>query len=320
MVVKEKKDFMEYFSEKLSEVAKQQTFETLGDRRTYIGASDIAGCLRKAYLDKFSDVEHPVKKLIQFSRGHMAERIVESTLISLKYESQCEIVSTTETGFPVKAHLDFLVFGKDELVVLETKTTSTDVTEPYDSWVNQIQYQMGKVKEKYPDKTVRGYVVAINLNSGYVKTFKFEFEEARYFVSAKRADKLALAIQNNEEPEGEEEFYCSSCPHKEGCPALQKGEVIELPRSLAEKVILLAKFKDAEQKAKRVKTALHEFMQSAGARTGIAGEHTLKYVKKKGVEKFNISALENYIKRENIDISLDDFKEIGDSYSYVQVI
>lgn len=41
-----------YIEENLPKVLEKYTTETLGDRSKYIGASDIAGCLRKSFLSK----------------------------------------------------------------------------------------------------------------------------------------------------------------------------------------------------------------------------------------------------------------------------
>ena len=42
----------------LQQLASQQTVETLGDRSTYLGASDIGSCPRKTILTKLNRV-HP---------------------------------------------------------------------------------------------------------------------------------------------------------------------------------------------------------------------------------------------------------------------
>ena len=54
----------------------------------------------------------------------------------------------------------FVDFGK-EVVVVEAKSTSNPIEQPYDSWVLQTQLQMDLLKKnkEYKNKTIRGYIV-----------------------------------------------------------------------------------------------------------------------------------------------------------------
>mgnify|MGYP003427267098 FL=1 len=63
-------------------------------------------------------------------------------------------------------------FGK-EVVIVEAKSTSNPIEQPYDSWVLQTQLQMWLLKNNkdYNRKTIRGYIIAIDVNSGWYKTF-----------------------------------------------------------------------------------------------------------------------------------------------------
>jgi CRISPR-associated exonuclease Cas4 len=60
----------------LQQLAIRQTAETLGDRATYLGASDIAACPRKTILGKRQTPEANLVTLLRQRRGHMAEEIV----------------------------------------------------------------------------------------------------------------------------------------------------------------------------------------------------------------------------------------------------
>ncbi len=57
----------------LRKLAHQHTEETLGDRRDYLGASDIGYCPRKVILERIHTSEHDLATLLRFQRGHMAE-------------------------------------------------------------------------------------------------------------------------------------------------------------------------------------------------------------------------------------------------------
>ena len=60
----------------LQQLASQQTAATLGDRSTYLGASDIGACPRKTILGKLQPPEADLITLLRHRRGHMAEEIV----------------------------------------------------------------------------------------------------------------------------------------------------------------------------------------------------------------------------------------------------
>ena len=64
----------------LRKLAEQHTIETLGDRRDYLGASDIGYCPRKIILEKIHPGEHDLATLLRFQRGHMAEDIIARAL------------------------------------------------------------------------------------------------------------------------------------------------------------------------------------------------------------------------------------------------
>ena len=51
----------------------QKQSSHLGDRTGYVGASDIAGCPRKAALGKQCPSSHDITTLLRFSRGHAAQ-------------------------------------------------------------------------------------------------------------------------------------------------------------------------------------------------------------------------------------------------------
>ena len=62
--------FIEFLTKNLRKAVKLDTESSLGDRSTYVGASDVTSCLRKAYLSKIQPVEHSLEQMIIFERGH----------------------------------------------------------------------------------------------------------------------------------------------------------------------------------------------------------------------------------------------------------
>ena len=257
--------FREFLTETLRKAVKLDTESSLGDRSTYIGASDVTSCLRKAYLSKIQPVEHSLEQMIIFERGHNGELIIEKALQTsgIKYQSQVEIEDNS-LDVPIKAHLDFIVENSKELVVLEIKTTSTNVTSPYESWILQLNFQMGLLQAKYPEKQVRGYVIALNINNGYIAEFPMEFNQSLYEVAYENAKKLAEAMISDTEPEAQEQLYCSKCPFRKSCNIFKTDETIENQEivSLVEEIKNLEDTKkEIDKELKIKKSKLEEFFR-----------------------------------------------------------
>ncbi|MFH2000982.1 MAG: hypothetical protein ABIK28_14970, partial [Planctomycetota bacterium] len=93
----------------LQQLAIQQTVETLGDRATYLGASDIGACPRKTILSKLNPPEADLVTLLRFRRGHMAEDIVAAAFTAAGFTNFKRQVEVRYAGdVPVTAHIDFV--------------------------------------------------------------------------------------------------------------------------------------------------------------------------------------------------------------------
>lgn len=259
----EKNKFDEFVAKNLPKALKKASLQSLGDRASYIGSSDISSCLRKTYLDKTSENDYDLTTLIRFQRGHIAEGIVKVMLDGLNPISQLELNSSYE-GATLKAHIDFALENKDEIVIVEVKSVSTTVSEPYLSWNLQVQYQMAMLA-KSKSKNIRAFVVAINVNTGWFKSFEIERNEALTQIAFEKAKKLSLALQSKVEPEAEIQLFCGVCPHKATCPLMLKGanelngELLSVAQSL---ILLNAKKKELESELDEKKAILEEYMRS----------------------------------------------------------
>ena len=96
-----------FINKNLPKVLAEHTINSLGDRSTYIGASDIGGCLRSSYLGKKQKVDYDISQHIVFERGHLSEGIVAKMLEGTPYKTQVEAVGKAYNDFPIKAHIDF---------------------------------------------------------------------------------------------------------------------------------------------------------------------------------------------------------------------
>ncbi|MCR2108556.1 PD-(D/E)XK nuclease family protein [Campylobacter upsaliensis] len=263
----EKNKFDEFVAKNLPKALKKASLQSLGDRASYIGSSDISSCLRKTYLDKTSENDYDLTTLIRFQRGHIAEGIVKVMLDGLNPISQLELNSSYE-GATLKAHIDFALENKDEIVIVEVKSVSTTVSEPYLSWNLQVQYQMAMLA-KSKSKNIRAFVVAINVNTGWFKSFEIERNEALTQIAFEKAKKLSLALQSKVEPEAEIQLFCGVCPHKATCPLMLKGanelngELLSVAQSL---ILLNAKKKELESELDEKKAILEEYMRSHNAK------------------------------------------------------
>jgi len=151
------------FKTGLAKARQRETAENLGDRASYIGASDIGDCLRKAVLSKTAPKQPDLASLIRFKRGHLVEDIVATAVQASNPDRQVELeaevpycpnchwwTSQPPSGpfycpdcgealrlLPLKAHCDFVF---DDNRILECKSSQT--TEIQKSWEMQLQTQM----------------------------------------------------------------------------------------------------------------------------------------------------------------------------------
>lgn len=229
----------------------------IGGRATTVGASDIGGCLRQAYLGKVDNKMDslPLEHILKMERGSIAETIVSKGLDSAKIETFDQVRLAHPEHPEYVCHIDFLLKGEDSLHILEVKTTNLEVSEPYESWVLQVIFQMTLLKLNYPGMTITASILALDLNSGWSEEFPVEYSDILYQLVMKKSQTLSNAITNKVEPEPAIQNYCGSCSYKMDCPVIVSEDSIDakdLPKdivTLIEEVKLL-KQQDKLKKAK----------------------------------------------------------------------
>lgn len=150
------KTLLEQIRQGLSVCARQQTKENLGDRKSYIGMSDLARyaeCPLAAIAAKVAGKEERLKDLIILQRGHWYERGVGEALeaVAPSFIQQLEI-SVQGGSAPVKAHLDFThIWDRPVPIVqvLEIKSTGALPENPYDAHRFQIQGQISLLRHHW---------------------------------------------------------------------------------------------------------------------------------------------------------------------------
>jgi len=205
------------------------TAENLGDRSTYVGASDIAGdCERMAFLDKTAPGTFGLGTLIRFIRGHLAEAIFKRALdaLGIPFRHQDELVLRYQ-GVPFRIHPDFLLFGKK---VLEIKCGDVP-SSPYESWTAQVNFQISSMTEARGEPH-EGYVVATDLAMAANRQVRvygpFRPDPARYLESLERGKRLWECMTGDRDPRTLAARYgplCAWCRHRQGCPELSAETV-----------------------------------------------------------------------------------------------
>jgi len=141
--------------------SRKRTAETLGDRRLYIGASDLAsanGCLRGAAVMKFGLDEYKTElsfqNLLSMHRGHAMERGLFDALLPWVKGMEQLTIEFMVSGIKHQFHLDLVILREEDngfsVDVFENKTSRQDNPELQDSYVTQIKVQLAAL-DRYWD-------------------------------------------------------------------------------------------------------------------------------------------------------------------------
>lgn len=236
----------------------------LGDRSTYVGSSDVGNCPRKVVWEKLSPTPLDTASRLRQLRGHVAESLVEKlfALSGVSYIHQLELIHPDE---PFQAHVDFLLtdnHATEPCTIIEVKSSNGLPDDPYPSWLDQLQWQMGLFRLTYPEKEIRGYLLALDLNAGTYRTFgPYDPSDEVFAYLQDKGRTIMIAVETGEEPLPAPGLLCGPCPHRDDCPAHELGQ--ELPievAALAENYLLLNEEKNqAEKRMKPLKQNLLEF-------------------------------------------------------------
>lgn len=312
-------NFINFLEKGIKAYSKKNTLDTLGDRSTYIGSSDIGQCPRKVYLSKKSPVEHTLQQEIIFARGHNAEQIIASAMVGngINFEEQVEAIGTGDKAF-IRTHIDFLIKSGKEMVVVECKSTGAVPSEPYASWIFQVQLQMGLLREGNPPIDCnRAVIVVVNVNTGENTAFDVPFDETLYQMAINKAKLHWEALQSDTEPMGKVESLCAFCPYKANCPALHQGcdELpLDLEQDAVEFVAIQSQVKALSKTADSLKAKLSDFMGTVGLKKVKVGEHSISYTQMNGRSGIDTKALQTAYP----DI-FEEFKTVGKPYPVLKI-
>ena len=215
----------------------KQLSSHLGDRTMYVGASDIAGCPRKAALGKQVPANHDIKTLLRFTRGHVAQSMYAEFFRTggVNFEEEVEV---RHPDCPeILCHIDFLFYANREnkrLHVVEMKSTNGIPEEPYSSWVDQLHVQMGLLKLNLADDVeIGGSVLVVDLNAGEYREFNSYKPNALVFDHLiQKGEHILAAMRGECEPRTEANFLCGYCQFRTGCSEHLTGSPAILPQEI----------------------------------------------------------------------------------------
>jgi len=226
----------------LKRLAVQQAEETLGDRSSYLGASDIGACPRKTILRKLHTPETDLVALLRQRRGYMAEEVVAHAFMAAgftNFQRQTEVRYPGDV--PVMGHLDFVFVSeaRKTMAVLEVKAPENIPEHPYGSWETQLYLQMGLLADSFPDYTVeKGAILAVNFGDQGIRLFGgYVPQDMIYHGLIDRAATIwnqyqAYRTGDLATPSMEMGPLCGYCPFLADCPKFEAEEVRELTESV----------------------------------------------------------------------------------------
>lgn len=251
-----------YFESAVVEMNRRQS-TSLGDRTQYIGSSDVAGCARKAYMQRQFPTPRSVSTLLKFARGHAAEWLVNNIFQSGEakhlYDEQVEIC---HPDVPMKAHIDFLFYadldGKPGLHAIEVKSVSSIPDAPYPQWEDQLQYQLGLLRIQYPQGKIGGSILAVDLNAGQVQQFNgYVYDEPVFNYLYCRGLHLLDALNDQAEACTSPSHLCGYCQYRDDCPSMSLPKV-ELPAEIEMLASKYAELNDTKKKAEKEMTSIRQ--------------------------------------------------------------
>jgi len=304
---------IELLTESLTNLSQKHSTEILGDRSSYIGASELGLCPRKVVFTRTQPPTLDLTTLLRFKRGHLVEELVVEALAEHgKYSFEREVEVGIEEP-PLKGHIDLLFTGK-ALGVLEIKSTSNIPDTPHSSWELQLHGQMGLLAHAYPDTNIKGAILAVDLNNGQIQLFNgYTPNEELFQGLLERATHLWKCLTEGIEPETEVSPLCGYCAFIQDCPRFQANEIPELAGTVLEFIEIKTKKQAIEVEYKRRSGELLEIVKKKGIFK--AGQHRVGKIDRHSVQTDWVRLSEDL---EEMDKNLEDYQK-KNPYSVLDV-
>lgn len=234
----------------------------IGDRSKYVGASDIAGCPRKAALKRLRpEKERSVAEQMIMAIGHAVEDIIARLFTAggfAGFKREVEFVHPAHSF--IRCHVDFLYETGTEIRIRELKSTKGNPEDPYPSWVDQLLVQMGLATICVPGKLVSGSIMAVNRAKGDCTEYTGYTPNSHltdyYVEKGKRIWAAITGVGPVPNPEPGDGNLCGYCHHKPDCPAHDTTKMQQLPSHLAK---IAEKYKALSAEKKEIEAKLDTF-------------------------------------------------------------
>lgn len=202
----------------------------------------------------------------------MTEEIVARVFTAAgftNFERQVEIKVSSET-VPFLAHIDFVFTSKTSKVksVLEVKSGPIPQT-PYGPWESQLYTQLGTLAEQYPDHTIKGALLSLDLADGEVGFFSGYKPNQTVFQSLKiKAERMWSAYQamlqrDEVDLTTKPGLLCGGyCNHLLDCPRFAAQEAPDMADIVKDLQLLQAEEKSLEARIEPIKKNLLSVVQS----------------------------------------------------------
>jgi hypothetical protein len=191
----------------------------LGDRTKYIGATDISEeCIAKTIKSKTLKSTEIISETqqITFILGHMFEDKLAIKLKQHNYNFVREYIANHDE-YNITAHPDFYIIDNDYIV--ECKTTARNITEVYDKYKIQVQFQLGMMRYK-KFNTNKAKIIALNFTNKEMVEEEIIYDESIFKELMQKAFYILNKINLNEPLEESDyhfSYLCPFCPFKNQC-------------------------------------------------------------------------------------------------------
>jgi CRISPR/Cas system-associated exonuclease Cas4 (RecB family) len=198
-----------------------------------VGGSEIKDCMLKVVLNKLHGSEaFAFTTLAKFFRGHRQEEFnapIHRLIAAEDGVSWAPQVRVVHRDHPeLRAHVDNVYFVSPNgtleeathICVIEEKNAKVVPDTPHDNHVFQLHYQMGLLKNNFPQAEVVGQIYGTDLNGEHT-----DFDMlARYQPAVAedlflRGRQIMEHVRSGTLPDPEANLLCGFCPHLSSCPS-----------------------------------------------------------------------------------------------------
>jgi CRISPR/Cas system-associated exonuclease Cas4 (RecB family) len=197
-----------------------------------VGGSEIKDCMRKVVLTKLCGSEpFDFTTLAKFFRGHRQEEFnapihrLIAAQDGVYWAPQVRVIHREHPE--LRAHVDNVYFlsangtleEATDICVVEEKNARIVPEAPHDNHVFQLHYQIGLLKNNYPQAEVVGQIYGTDLNGehtdfGLLATYQPAVAESLF----DRARQIMGHVRSGTLPDPEPGLLCGFCPHIGSCP------------------------------------------------------------------------------------------------------